>query len=153
MTDSHQPAISITIESYKEYKIIFDRTLSNSYTKHMNYTRTTPLNRDESIEGEDYRLVMDILLGDEFDQNQFTLELVKHYPKVFVDVCETLGYVNNPVKEVTQQMISGYTVKYGYKGEKIPAIKRYRELTGVSLKEAKNQIDSIVNNLEKPNNT
>lgn len=117
----------------------------------MSNIRTTPLNRDESIEGEDYRLIMDVLLGDEFDQNQFVLELVKHYPKVFVDVCETLGYVNNPYEEIAS-IITGNPTRTtdDYTGTgKIAAIKRYRQLTGCSIKEGKHFVDDVENDLNK----
>lgn len=61
---------------------------------------------------------------------------IKHTNSILEKIAKQIGVPEPPVDDEIKTLIA--------EGEKIKAIKRYREITGVGLKEAKDYIDKLV---------
>lgn len=86
-----------------------------------------------------------------YDAKGMLVEIVKRHPKIFVDVCNDLkreaedrarGFSDDGMEKALLSFITKDDGSYDPNGF-IPAIKRYRELTGSGLKDAKHYMDEL----------
>lgn len=61
---------------------------------------------------------------------------IKHTNSILEKIAKQIGVPEPPVDDEIKTLIA--------EGKKIKAIKRYREITGVGLKEAKDYIDKLI---------
>jgi hypothetical protein len=80
-------------------------------------------------------------LQQDLDWRSLCFELASSYPKAFCDAVE-----KTPSPPLTPAALSMEIVKTldGLIGNKIKAIKRYRELTGCGLAESKDEVEKIM---------
>lgn len=83
-------------------------------------------------------------LQQDLDWRSLCFELASSYPKAF---CDAVEKTSSP--SLTPTALSMEIVKTldGLIGNKIKAIKRYRELTGRGLAEAKDEVEKIMKSL------
>jgi hypothetical protein len=82
------------------------------------------------------------LVEEGVDRDRILENLLKHRPEVFV---EMLNLVDD--NDIIAQVSTAYWEGYGSSqssNNKVAAIKKYRELTGMGLKESKDQVDDWI---------
>ena len=81
-----------------------------------------------------YAKVIDILTKDDMDYKRFVIELAKKDPIMFLQVYNGT-YINEDLKKIV--------LEYWKAGNKIAAIKHYREVTGYGTKDALDACEKI----------
>ena len=98
----------------------------------------------QDSESETMTLVQDAFFGDtENEALGKAYKLFQGYGLVHAYKCTPVDVDDNG-KVAPFEQIDSEIVDFLHAGQKISAIKRYREITGVGLKEAKEYIDSLI---------
>ena len=92
---------------------------------------------------ESYKKVIDLLEQD-IDFKAIAIDLAKKHPKAFAEAANRVGQFAESKREEARQQIDEECRRIWHdKGNKVEAIKHYRTQTGASLKEAKEDIESL----------
>lgn len=89
-----------------------------------------------------------VLMAEEIDHRQFAIEVAVTAPGLFLKVAKSLptkaaGHKSSRVEDTEQTKINKYLTSLVKEGKKVEAIKVYRTMTGVGLKEAKDYVDQL----------
>jgi len=86
----------------------------------------------------EYKTVIDIITADDIDYRAVSIEIAKDYPSIFIGAATKVKYdILKPVYE------------YMREGKFVSAIKEYRNITGTTLKDAKEYCDGFRHLLPK----
>ena len=83
-------------------------------------------------------------LQQDLDWRSLCFELASSYPKAFCDAVDKVS--SSPLTSAALSMEIAKVLD-GLIGNKIKAIKRYRELTGCGLAEAKDEVEEVMKSL------
>lgn len=89
-----------------------------------------------------------ILMAEDIDHRQFAIEVAVAAPGLFLKVAKSLptkaaGHKSSRYEDAEQTKIDKYLTSLVKAGNKIEAIKVYRTMTGLGLKEAKDYVDQL----------
>ena len=111
---------------------------------------------NDEVTGEDFitRLsneygdAIRVLMAEEIDHRQFAIEVAVTAPGLFLKVAKSLptkaaGHKFSRVEDAEQTKIDRYLTSLVKAGKKVEAIKAYRTMTDMGLKEAKDYVDQL----------
>ena len=89
-----------------------------------------------------------VLMAEEIDHRQFAIEVAVAAPGLFLKVAKSLparaaDHKFSQVEDTEQTKINKYLTSLVSTGKKVEAIKAYRTMTGLGLKEAKDYVDQL----------
>ena len=89
-----------------------------------------------------------VLMAEEIDHRQFAIEVAVTAPGLFLKVAKSLptkaaGHKFSRVEDAEQTKIDKYLISLVKANKKIEAIKAYRMMTNLGLKEAKDYVDQL----------
>lgn len=97
---------------------------------------------------DEYGDAIRVLMAEEIDYRQFAIEVAVTAPGLFLKVAKSLptkaaGHKSSRYEDAEQTKIDRYLTSLVKAGKKIEAIKVYRMMTGLGLKEAKDYVDQL----------
>lgn len=111
---------------------------------------------NDEVTGEDFitRLsneygdAIRVLMAEDIDHRQFAIEVAVAAPGLFLKVAKSLptkaaGHKFSRVEDTEQTKIDKYLISLVKANKKIEAIKAYRTMTDLGLKEAKDYVDQL----------
>ena len=89
-----------------------------------------------------------ILMAEDIDHRQFAIEVAVAAPGLFLKVAKSLptkavGHKFSRVEDAEQTKIDRYLISLVKANKKVEAIKAYRMMTDLGLKEAKDYVDQL----------
>ena len=98
--------------------------------------------------GNEYGDAIRILMAEDIDHRQFAIEVAVAAPGLFLKVAKSLptkaaGHKFSRVEDAEQTKIDRYLTSLVKAGKKVEAIKAYRTMTDLGLKEAKDYVDQL----------
>ena len=97
---------------------------------------------------DEYGDAIRVLMAEEIDYRQFAIEVAVTAPGLFLKVAKSLptkaaGHKFSQVEDAEQSKIDKYLISLVKAGKTIEAIKVYRTMTGLGLKESKDYVDQL----------
>lgn len=96
----------------------------------------------------EYSDAIRILMTEDIDHRQFAIEVAVAAPGLFLKVAKSLptkaaGHKSSLVEDAEQTKIDKYLISLVKAGKRVEAVKTYRTMTNLGLKEAKDYVDQL----------